>query len=405
MKAITSIYLLQLILFGVVFLSLLVLLFFNRKLGKKRLMAWGMFVIGLLIVAVVFKMKAKPLEIEPTYLDQPVSYNTSLVAEAIKRDFYIGAAVENDSLFHHVAREHFNSITPENATKWGWLVQKNQVNEYDFTSADSIVDHAIEYGLRVRGHVLVWGRAIDFFHMPDLNYILEDLSEEEKRDTLEYLVQNHIKTTLNHFRGRIKTWDCVNEPLEVFNGKMDNNVLYKYLGKEYIANSFRWAHEIDPTVTLFLNEQFNTYDSEKAMSFLELCRELVEDNVPVHGVAIQAHAMFTVPELEAFRGFLEELQALGLKIEIAEMDARLRLFAQEEDPYQAQGDFFREFTRICLDIPAVEGITVWGIIDFPGFYDGLGVFKWNWPNNPLLFDTQLNPKPSYFGMLEALMER
>jgi endo-1,4-beta-xylanase len=157
-------------------------------------------------------------------------------------------------------------------------------------------------------------------------------------------------------------------------------------------------------VTLFLNEQFNTYDSEKAESFLDLCRELVDDEVPIHGVAIQAHAMFSIPELEAFREFLEQLRKMGLKIEIAEMDARLRLFAREKDPYQAQGDFFREFTRICLENPAVEGITVWGITD-PGWYNGLGVFSWHRPNDPLLFDPRLNPKPSYFGMLEALMER
>ena len=357
------------------------------------------------MIMLVFKLKANPLEIELTYLNQAASNNTTLAKEANKRDFYVGAAVVNDSLFHHVAKEHFNSVTPENATKWGAVVSKNNVTEYDFSTADSIVNHAIEHGLRVRGHVLVWGRAIDFFHKPDLSEILEDLDEEEIRDTLEYLVYNNIETMLNHFRGRISTWDCVNEPLEVFNGKLDNNTLFKYLGKEYIANSFRWAHEIDPSVTLFLNEQFNTYDSKKAKAFLVLCRGLIEDNVPIHGVAIQAHAMFTVPELEAFREFLEELRKLDLKIEIAEMDARLRLFTHEEDPYQAQGDFFREFTRICLENPAVEGITVWGIIDYPGFYDGLGVFRWHKPNNPLLFDTQLNPKPSYFGMLDALMEK
>jgi endo-1,4-beta-xylanase len=405
MKALTSIYLLQVVLIGVIFLSLLFLLIFNRKLGKKRLLTWGLFGVVILLIVLVFKLKARPLEIEKNYLDQAVIHTTTLADAASKRDFYVGAAVANDSLFHHVAKDHFNSVTPENALKWGWLVPKNRVTEYDFSSADSIVNYAIEHGLRVRGHVLVWGRAIDFFHSPDLSEILEDLNEDEIRDTLEYLVYNNIETVLNHFRGRISNWDCVNEPLEVFNGKLDNNILYRYLGKEYIANSFRWAYEIDPSVTLFLNEQFNTYDSKKALAFLDLCRELIEDKVPIHGVAIQAHAMFTVPELEAFREFLEELRKLDLKIEIAEMDARLRLFAQEEDPYQAQGDFFREFTRICLENPAVEGITVWGIIDYPGFYDGLGVFSWHRPNNPLLFDTQLNPKPSYFGMLDALMEQ
>ena len=404
MKALTSIYLLQVVLVGLFFLSLLLLLILNRRLGKKRLLAWGLFGIEILVVLLVFVLKAKPIDIRQTYLDHTAGYATTLVEEASKREFYVGTAVENDSLFHHMVKDHFNSVTPMNATKWGSVVSKNHVTAYDFSTADSIVNHAIEHGLRVRGHVLVWGRAIDYFHKPDLSYILEDLDEEEIRDTLEYLVYNNIETMLNHFRGRISTWDCVNEPLEVFTGKLDNNILYKYLGKEYIANSFRWAHDIDPTVTLFLNEQFNTYDSNKAKAFLDLCRELIEDNVPIHGVAIQAHAMFTVPELEAFREFLEELRKLDLKIEITEMDARLRLFAHEEDPYQAQGDFFREFTRICLENPAVEGITVWGIAD-PGWFNGLGVFNWHRPNDPLLFDSQLNPKPSYFGMLDALMEQ
>ncbi len=394
----------QVVLIGILLLSLIILLIFNRKLGKKKLLAWGIFGIEIVMATLIFKLKARPLDIELTYLNQSVSTHTSLAEEAKKRDFYVGVAVANDSLFHHLAKDHFNSITPENDLKWGRLVSKNLVTEYDFSRADSIVDYAISQGLRVRGHVLVWGRAIDFFRAPDLTEILKDLNEDQIRDTLNFLIHNNIKEVLTHFKGRIHNWDCVNEPLEVFNGNLDDNTFYKYLGKEYIANSFRWAHEIDPSVSLFLNEQFNTYDSDKAMAFLDLCQELVNDKVPIHGVAIQAHAMFTIPALEAFRAFLEEIRKMGLKIEIAEMDARLRLFANEEDPYQAQGDFFREFTRICLANHAVEGITVWGIDD-PGWYNSLGVFNWHRPNNSVLFDAQLNPKPSYFGMLDALMEK
>jgi endo-1,4-beta-xylanase len=346
---------------------------------------------------------AKPMEIERSYLDKKSHPELSLGSAASNKGFYVGTAVRNDSLLHQVVAEHFNSITPENDLKWGRLVSKNRVTEYDFSTADSIVDYAISQGLRVRGHVLVWGRAIDFFRSPDLREVLQGLNNDQRSDTLNFLIKNHIQEVLTHFSGRIKNWDCVNEPLGVFNGKMDNNTLYEYLGKEYIANSFRWAHEIDPSVTLFLNEQFNTYDSEKAMAFLELCHELVEDYVPIHGVAIQAHAMFTIPEMDAFREFLGEIASMGLKIEIAEMDARLRLFANEKDPYKAQGDFYREFASICLANPAVEGITVWGIHD-PGWYNSLGVFNWHKPNNSLLFDNQLIPKPSYFGMLEALTQ-
>jgi len=403
MKALTYIYSTQLILFGIVLLSLLLILVFGKKLGTKRGLAWGIFGIEVIVMVLALRLLAKPMEIERCYLNQQSDPEITLATAASNNGFYVGTAVLNDSLLHHVATDHFNSVTPENALKWGRLVPKNRVTEYDFSRADSIVDYAISKGLRVRGHVLVWGRAIDFFRSPDLREVLQGLNNDQRTDTLNFLIQNHIKEVLTHFRGRIHKWDCVNEPLEVFNGKMDNNTLYKYLGKEYIANSFRWAHEVDPTLSLFLNEQFNTYDSEKAMVFLELCRELVEDDVPIHGVAIQAHAMFTIPELGAFSQFLKEIAKIGLKIEIAEMDARLRLFANDEDPYQAQGDFYRKFTSICLENPAVEGITVWGIND-PGWYNSLGVFNWHKPNNAMLFDNQLNPKPSYFGMLEALIQ-
>ncbi len=376
MKAISYIYSTQLILFGIVLLSLLLILIFGKKLGAKRRLAWGFFAIEIIVVVVSIKLLTKPMEIERSYLNQQSDPEITLATAASNRNFYVGTASGNDSLLYHIAAKHFNSITPENDLKWGKLVPKNRVTEYNFSRADSIVDYAISQGLRVRGHVLVWGRAIDFFRAPDLTEILKDLNEDQIRDTLNFLIHNNIKEVLTHFKGRIHNWDCVNEPLEVFNGNLDDNTFYKYLGKEYIANSFRWAHEIDPSVSLFLNEQFNTYDSDKAMAFLDLCQELVNDKVPIHGVAIQAHAMFTIPALEAFRAFLEEIRKMGLKIEIAEMDARLRLFANEEDPYQAQGDFFREFTRICLANHAVEGITVWGIDD-PGWYNSLGVFNWH----------------------------
>ena len=160
---------------------------------------------------------------------------------------------------------------------------------------------------------------------------------------------------------------------------------------EAMTNMDGDAELLQEIVEIFMETAVPQFDS------IAQCIKIDE----VNQVAIQAHAMFIIPELGAFRKFLSEIASMGLKIEIAEMDARLRLFANEEDPYQAQGDFYREFTRVCLEIPAVEGITVWGISD-PGWYNSLGVFNWHKPNNSVLLDSLLNPKPSYFGMLEAL---
>ena len=165
------------------------------------------------------------------------------------------------------------------------------------------------------------------------------------------------------------------------------------------------AQEVDPEVTLFLNEQFDQYDSEKANSFIKLVEELVKDNVPINGVGIQAHAMFTIPKIGPFREFIRKMAGLGLKVEITELDARLRLFDSHADPYLAQGRFFQEFSAACLENPACTGITVWGIFDGADWYDNMGVFRMHRPNKSTPFDTEMNAKPAYYGLLNAMQNQ
>jgi endo-1,4-beta-xylanase len=112
--------------------------------------------------------------------------------------------------------------------------------------------------------------------------------------------------------------------------------------------------------------------------------------------------MFTVPRLEPFRKFLKRISDLGLKIEITELDARLRLFGGHDDPYQAQGDFYEAFVPACLENPLCSGVTIWGLSDRHVWYDGLGVFKLHRPNESNLFDEKLSPKPAYQGLVNAL---
>jgi endo-1,4-beta-xylanase len=215
------------------------------------------------------------------------------------------------------------------------------------------------------------------------------------RDTLDYYIKKNIRIVLNHFKGRIKNWDCVNESLDVFKASYHNNIYHKYLGKEYIADAFRYAHEIDPDVELYLNEQFDEYDSEKALFFLEVVKELIEIKVPIHEVGILAHALFTIPDLEAFEWFIGELSALGLKREITELDARLRLFDDYEDPYKAQGDFYNQFITICIKNQACQGVTIWSLNDKINCYDKISVFNFYKPNLPNLFDEDMHKKPTY----------
>lgn len=372
-----------------------------KKIWRGKKWGWMLLIVELLVFVFVFWLHTRPKEYKKEYLNQQNLTSTALLEEAEKSGVYLGAAFTNSTASQQISQQAFNSITPDNPLKWGRTVKNENLYDYDYSKADAMVNFALKNNLRIRGHVLVWGRAVDFFKQPDLRRLLKDVPEEQMQDTLQYMIKNYINTTLNRYRGKIKNWDCVNEPLNVFDGGFNENIYYEYLGKEYISQSFHWAHEIDPDVELFLNEQFDHYDSEKAESFFKLVKELVDNNVPVHGVGIQAHAMFVVPEIEPLRKFLNKISALGLKIEITELDARLRLFDKYVDPYQAQGDFYEEFVSACLENPAVQGITLWGIADNEDWYDNMGIFKLHQPNESLLFDKELKPKPAYFGVLNA----
>jgi endo-1,4-beta-xylanase len=387
----------------IVFLiSLVVVAIFPKKIWSGKKWGWRLLMLELFVLIFISWVHTRPKEYTKNYLKTGNVSSLSALVKPGNPDVYIGTAFTNTTISQKIVKRYFNSITPDNPLKWGRTVNNENIYDYDYSKADAMVDYALENNLRIRGHVLVWGRAVDFFKNPDLRKILNNVPESGMPDTLQYMIKNYITTTLNRYRGKIMNWDCLNEPLNVFDGGFDNNIYYEYLGEDYIAQSFKWAHEVDPNVELYLNEQFNQYDSDKAISFLMLLRKLVDNKVPIHGVGIQAHAMFVIPEIDPLKKFLKEISDMGLKIEITELDARLRLFDGYQDPYQAQGEFYEAFVTACLENPAVQGITFWGAADNEDWYDSMPIFQLHQPNESLLFDKELHPKPAYFGVLNAI---
>ena len=59
------------------------------------------------------------------------------------------------------------------------------------------------------------------------------------------ILEDHIKTVVGHYKGRIAAWDVVNEAI-ADNGSMRSTIWMDVIGPEYIAMAFRWAHEADP---------------------------------------------------------------------------------------------------------------------------------------------------------------
>ena len=381
----------------------LVVALFRRSASRKH--AIGLIVVEILILGVLYNQWFVSKDYPRNYLSERASAAIVLAETATAKDFYIGAAVVNASnpLYGELVPSAYNSITPENATKFRQLLVNGKIGEYDFTKADAIVDFAVSKDVRVRGHTLVWGKFSGKTYPKELDDRIA--SAEDPAAELRQIMRDHITVTLNHFRGRIETWDVVNEPMSMDGPYLDKNIYLNTLGKDYIAEAFRIAHEVDPTLELYLNEQFGNYTGEGVEVFFDLLKWLKEADVPIHGVGIQAHSIFKTHNLVEFRQFVNRITELGLHFEVTEFDARIRLFDEFEDPYQAQADYMAEYAKVCIENPHCAGFTFWGLSDKSTWFNVIPPFSRMLPNDPLLFDVNSHPKPAYYRILEALESR
>jgi endo-1,4-beta-xylanase len=374
--------------------SILVLLsvvsLFIKRYRKAGLIVLCSIAASVLLMAAYY---LSPRTYERQYLQQSQDLSAiSLRQEAERSGFYLGTAISAHQLGVDEVNRSFNSLTPENDLKLGLLIVDKQIGVYDFSTADSIVDFAIQNNFRIRGHTLVWGKLSSLFKHPDLDAYLSDFPEQDRSKILKDLVESHITTVLTRYQGKIAQWDVVNEPLEILgSGELEENVFYRYLGPGYIDSAFRLAHELDPDADLFLNELLFNYHDGRAEAYYELVRKMKEDGIPIHGVGFQSHVLYSLPSMDNITNYIKKFTDLGLKVEFTEVDARLRLFNDYEDPYQAQADFYGKLLEVCLDNPGCSGITFWGYTDAVCWLNENWIFPE--PNEPFFFDHELNPKP------------
>lgn len=281
----------------------------------------------------------------------------TLAETAAQAAFWIGAAIDAppEPAARATLPAHFNSVTAENAHKWGQLT--GGVGHYDFAAADSIVAFAEANGARVRGHTLYWGRG----PLPSDLQVEIDAAPDPAARAREILVE-HVQTVVGRYAGRIQSWDVVNEPLDELTGAPDENVLFRELGVDYIAEAFRAARSADPGAQLFLNEFFQNYTGEKADAFVDLVRNLLAAGVPIDGVGVQGHiapgpGQLAPPDRATFQAFLQRLSDLGVAVEITELDVSIFFFRDAADPLAAQARAYAELAAACIAVAACQGIT------------------------------------------------
>ncbi len=324
------------------------------------------------------------------------------IGSAAHDEFITG---DEDPEYRAVLTREFDSITPYTAMKWGQI--HPEPDRYDFTGADAIVELAEANQMRVRGHTLIWGGAID---PPNPNYVNEAASPEE----LRAMMTDHIQTVMGRYRGRVDRWDVVNEVLTILGQPGDtdglqDHVFLQRLGPGYVAEALELAHAVDPDARLFINDNFVLKPGPKQDRYFELVQELLSTNTPLHGVGFQTHLYFLLgagaeaidaPTEEEMKATLSRFGALGVDVEITELNVHTWRFEGDRDARLAQQAVaYGAAARACLSVPACPAITVWLFTDrYPTTVESL----FGQDGEPLLFDENYFAKPAYAEVLSAL---
>lgn len=325
---------------------------------------------------------------------------TTLREAAQKSHLLIGTAVRpalfSEPAYAETLAREFNMVEPEDALKWS-VVRRNR-GAFDFSSGDQIVEFAHLHGMKVRGHCLVWAR-----DNPDwLNrggFTTYQLSR---------LLEEHIRTEVSHYAGRVFAWDVVNEALDE-NGDLRDSIWYnrpgiglKDNGTAYIERAFRWAHQADPHALLFYNEAEAEGMNRKSDDVYTMLKDFKLRGVPVNGVGLQIHLSSLDFDTSALAANIARLTALGLQVHITELDIALPIDsggrAQIGD-LQKQADLYGRVVKACLQTPGCTAIQTWGFTDK---YSWIGSHSRGTQGAALPFDREYRPKPAYDAILAGL---
>lgn len=309
-------------------------------------------------------------------------------AAAMKENF------RDDPLYRDALIRHCDVIVPMNDLKWEALRPTRET--FAFEDADAILDFAWRNGKSVRGHTLCWYNA-----MPAWTRSIADAKEAERE------LRAHIGAVVSRYRGRIPSWDVVNEAIAhdpAKQGIWRDTMWRRLLGPEHVEIAFAAAAEADPRAQLV----YNDYDLEnvgerqtlRRRHALDLVRRLQDRRIPIHAVGFQAHLYAEQAiDSDGVARFVGELRKLGVQAIVTEMDViDWRLPAPIAQRDAAAGAHVKAFLDAVGAGGAPEAIVTWGITDryswIPEHFkrrDGL-------PNRPLPLDADYRPKP----MLDAI---
>ena len=336
--------------------------------------------------------------------------------EAYAGKFDFGAAVpqyafSNEKLKALILKQ-FSILTPENELKPDSVLDvkasRKLVEEtgdetavaVHFDAAKPLLTFAQENGLKVHGHVLVWHSQTpaQFFH-EGYDTTKPLVSREVMLGRLENYIKEVLTQTEELYPGVIVSWDVVNEAIDDGTAWIRATSPWtKTIGEDHVAKAFEFAKKYAAEGVLLYYNDYSTPYQPKLNGILKLLGQLVEEG-NIDGYGFQMHYsngqnVATEPSPQAIAVALKKVSELGLRLRVSELD--IGAGKMTETVLMKQKEAFKTIMGLMLKYAdKTEAVQVWGLTDN---------MSWRTGAYPLLFDENMNPKPAFYGVLEAVQE-
>ncbi len=253
------------------------------------------------------------------------------------------------------------------------------------------------------GHMLVWTRQYGEYPKTGLPLWLFRYDPKTQYELLKKRIQREVKD----YSDVDIVWDVVNEPIHCRAwGEWEKpNRFDEPLDKAfaYVADALKWAHEANPKATLLINEYDLFARKQSRDRFLRLLRMLLDKNVPIHAVGIQAHDL-QATYYPSPKEIWDACETFGTQLGLDIYFTELCYFSDPKHPIrgdyrsgfwspEAQADAVEEFYRFAFGHPRVKGIIYFGLV-------GSEI----WQPTTGLFDENFQPKPSWERLAKLIKQ-